>query len=489
MNCVDYLLRDNVSSEKLFVLGPKETLSFKLLRERVAKLAQWIKEEFGQGKKIVLISPNSNFFIVSYLAVMKSGNVVVPLNPAIEKEGLDYVIEQGEVTFGFMSHIVVRRLQPDIEIIIDEKKLARIEEELHAANWVVENSFDENSLAQIIYTSGSTALPKGVMLSHKNIKANTSSIIEYLKLTAYDIMEVVLPFFYCYGLSLLHTHLKVRGSIVMNNNFIFLGSVINDLKKYNCTGFAGVPSHFQILLRKSDSFVKSEFPSLKYVTQAGGKLHKVFIEEFGNHFPNVNFFVMYGQTEATARLSYLPPERLDDKLGSLGKGIPGVQLEVVDSEGIPVIPGVVGEIIAKGDNVMLGYFKDAQATQETIKNGWLYTGDLAKVDEDGFIYHAARRKEIIKIGGRRVSPKEIEEVLVSMHGVVDCTIEGVDDAILGEAIKAILVVNTTDHTITADAVKAYCSTKLASYKIPGVIEFNDRVEVNAAGKKVKKKSI
>ncbi len=489
MNCVDYLIKDTWNSEKLFVLGPKETLSFQMLQERVMKLTQWIKTEVGHGEKIVLISPNSSFFIISYLAIMKSGNVVVPLNPAIEKDGLDYVVEQGEVKFGFISQVVVRRLQPDIECVIDENKLTQIEDELSCVNWHIENGFDENALAQIIYTSGSTALPKGVMLSHKNIKVNTNAIIEYLELTELDIMEVVLPFFYCYGLSLLHTHLKVGGSIVINNNFIFLGSVINDLKKYNCTGFAGVPSHFQILLRKSDSFIKSEFPALRYVTQAGGKLHTVFIEEFRNYFPTVDFFVMYGQTEATARLSYLPPDRLADKLGSLGKGIPGVQLKVVNHDGNPVLPGEVGEIIARGDNVMLGYYKDAVATHEALKDGWLYTGDLAKVDADGFIYHAARRKEIIKVGGKRVSPKEIEEVLVAMEGVVDCTIEAVDDPILGEAIKAILVVNNTNQAITADAIRAYCSTKLASYKIPGVIDFKERVEVNAAGKKVKKKAV
>jgi len=489
MNCVDYLIKDTWNSEKLFVLGPKETLSFQMLQERVMKLTQWIKTEVGHGEKIVLISPNSSFFIITYLAIMKSGNVVVPLNPAIEKDGLDYVVEQGEVKFGFISQVVVRRLQPDIECVIDENKLTQIEDELSCVNWHIENGFDENALAQIIYTSGSTALPKGVMLSHKNIKVNTNAIIEYLELTELDIMEVVLPFFYCYGLSLLHTHLKVGGSIVINNNFIFLGSVINDLKKYNCTGFAGVPSHFQILLRKSDSFIKSEFPALRYVTQAGGKLHTVFIEEFRNYFPTVDFFVMYGQTEATARLSYLPPDRLADKLGSLGKGIPGVQLKVVNHDGNPVLPGEVGEIIARGDNVMLGYYKDAVATHEALKDGWLYTGDLAKVDADGFIYHAARRKEIIKVGGKRVSPKEIEEVLVAMEGVVDCTIEAVDDPILGEAIKAILVVNNTNQTITADAIRAYCSTKLASYKIPGVIDFKERVEVNAAGKKVKKKAV
>ena len=127
----------------------------------------------------------------------------------------------------------------------------------------------------------------------KLLRSNTTSIIEYLNLTSEDIIECVLPFFYCYGLSLLHTHLKVKGKIVLNNNFIFLGSVINDLNKYKCTGFAGVPSHFQILLRKSENFKKSEFPNLRYVTQAGGKLHNVFIEEFREAFPLIDFIVMY----------------------------------------------------------------------------------------------------------------------------------------------------------------------------------------------------
>lgn len=487
MNCVDYLLKDVLDHDKLFVLGARETISFKDLQKRVLKLANWLKDTIGQGQKVALLSPNGNFFIITYLAIMKSGNTVVPLNPAIEKEGLNYIVEQAEIQYGFIAKVVERRLQPTIKKVINEDGLALIEAKGAESEWEFDRAFDEHVPAQIIYTSGSTALPKGVMLSHKNIIANTDSIIEYLHLSDTDIMEVVLPFFYCYGLSLLHTHLKVGGSVVLNNNFIFLGSVINDLKKYKCTGFAGVPSHFQILLRKSDSFIKSEFPALKYVTQAGGKLHKVFIEEFRNYFPAVDFFVMYGQTEATARLSYLPPERLDDKLGSLGKGIPGVELKVINGDGQPVAPGEIGEIVAKGDNVMLGYFKDEAATNATLRDGWLYTGDLAKVDEDGFIYHAARRKEIIKVGGKRVSPKEIEEVLVSMEEVVDCTIEAVEDAVLGEAIKAILVINKNDHAITVDTVKGYCSQKLAAYKIPGIIEFRDKVEVNAAGKKVKRK--
>src|SRR5690606_24156686 len=148
-------------------------------------------------------------------------------------------------------------------------------------------------------------------------------------------------------LSLLHTHLRVGGSMVLNNSFIFLGSVINDLKTYKCTGFAGVPSHFQILLKKSQSFKDTEFPDLRYVTQAGGKLHNVFIEEFVQAFPNIAFYVMYGQTEATARLSYLPPDMIAKKPGSIGKAIPGVTLKIVDAAGDKVQLGEEGELMAK----------------------------------------------------------------------------------------------------------------------------------------------
>ncbi len=485
MNCIDYLLPKQIEESEIFVLGTGEQLSFYKIEQQVSKLSAIIRDKFGLGNKFILLSPNNNFFIISYLAIMKSGNVVVPLNPATESESLEFIKEQSGVKLAFIPKLMQRRIQVDFNSIWSEDDIKDLMANESIQPMSEEEGFDPDTLAQIIYTSGSTALPKGVMISHKNIIANTSSIVEYLNLSSDDIMEVVLPFFYCYGLSLLHTHLKVKGKIVLNNNFIFLGSVINDLKKYKCTGFAGVPSHFQILLRKSDTFVNSEFPDLRYVTQAGGKLHTVFIEEFQHAFPNTEFIVMYGQTEATARLSYLPPEKLKDKSGSIGKGIPGVELKVVDGDGVPTKPGVVGEIIARGDNVMLGYFLDDTSTDETLKDGWLYTGDLAKVDEDGYIYHAARRKEIIKVGGRRVSPKEIEEVIVSIPGVVDCTIEAIADDILGEAIKATLVKNETDESLNADMVKEFCSKKLAAYKIPHFFEFETKMKVNSAGKKVR----
>ena len=343
-------------------------------------------------------------------------------------------------------------------------------------------------VALLTTTSGTTGIPKGVMISHRNLTANTESIVTYLKLGSDDRMLVVLPFYYCYGLSLLHTHLRVGGSIVFNNSFIFIGGVIRDLLEHKCTGFAGVPSHFQILLRKSDNFKTTRFPDLRYVTQAGGKLAPIFIDEFRNSHPEITFIVMYGQTEATARLSYLPPELYEAKKGSMGKGIPGVELKVVDEKGELIKPGEIGEVIAMGDNIMLGYFGDEEGTRNAIRNGWLFTGDLGTVDDDGYIFLTARKKEIIKVGGKRISPKEIEAVILEIPEVVDCTIEGVEDEIQGEALKATVVIrsdNGRDETI--ERIKYHCTRHLALYKVPQIFEIKEQLVIAATGKKIKGK--
>jgi long-chain acyl-CoA synthetase len=480
MNAVDYFFEKTKDLKKLFVVG-REEISFEDLHFNVLLLASSLVNEIGTGKNILLLSINNVFFITAYLAIIKSGNTCIPLDPNIEKDNFNYITNLTKPALAFMSASVSTRLS-------DESLKIRLPDEKDTKNSEIKSfpETDAQTVAEIIFTSGSTGKPKGVMLSHKNLVANTTSIIEYLKLGATDRMLVVLPFYYCYGLSLLHTHLRTGGSLVLNNSFIFLGSVINDLKKYRCTGFAGVPSHFQVLLRKSNSFKSTAFPDLRYVTQAGGKLSTVFIDEFKDAFPDTLFYVMYGQTEATARLSYLPPELYPTKKGSLGKGIPGVQLKVVDESGKEVNPGETGEIIASGDNIMKGYLNDPSETKKTIRNDWLYTGDLATVDEDGCIFHAARKKEILKAGGIRISPKEIEDVIVQLQEVVDCSIEGINDDILGESIKAIIVVNNIqDSFLNEEKVKIHCAKHLATYKIPQFIEFKNKMEVSSSGKKVK----
>lgn len=485
MNVFNYFFESTKDLQKDFLLGSKETISFVKLYKDSLKIASYLKKTVGEGQNIVLISPNSVFFIAAYLGILKSGNVCVPLNFAIEQNNLDYILNKTESTTVFISKGLESKFKFNQKVqLIDQEELLKIIGDQEIINF--NSNFDEDQLAEIIFTSGSTGEPKGVMISHKNIIANTNSIIEYLKLSSTDIMEVVLPFFYCYGLSLLHTHLKVGGSIVLNNSFIFLGTVINDLKKYKCTGFAGVPSHFQILLKKSQSFKTIEFPDLKYVTQAGGKLHAVFIRDFVKSFPKTEFWIMYGQTEATARLSYLSPEFVKTKDTSIGKAIPGVEFKIVNDKGEEIGIGEEGELLAKGDNIMLGYYKDEISTSNTIKNGWLHTGDMAKMDEDGFFYLVARKKEIIKVGGKRVSPKEIEEVILSVPEVVDCTIMGIEDELLGEAIEATVVLTKImDNNLMKERILQICSKNLAHYKIPQKIVFTTSIKMSQTGKKIK----
>lgn len=483
MNCVDYLFENTSEFHKDLVIGTQETISYQSVFESSYLLAGFLQEKIGTGKSILLVTQNSSFYIIAYLGIIKSGNICVPLNPSIEQNNFDFISKKTKCKLGFISNVVAKRLEISIDIISESNYLSDLGGHILEKN--LNEDFDGNQIAEIIFTSGSTALPKGVMLTHNNIISNTNSIIRYLNLNENDIIQVVLPFFYCYGLSLLHTHIRIGGQLVLNNNFIFLASTINDINKYKCTGFAGVPSHFQILLRKTELFKKTEFPTLRYVTQAGGKLHNAFIKEFIETFPSISFFVMYGQTEATARLSYLDPEMLTEKLGSLGKGIPGVELKVVNNKGDIVIPGEIGEIIAKGENVMPGYFDDPIETSLALRDGWLYTGDLGTIDEDGYIFLTARKKEIIKVGGNRISPKEIEEVINMIPGVIDCSIEAIPDKLLGEGIKSTIVINEKGKEITPEYIKQFCSARLAAYKIPTSIVFKDTMEINAIGKKTK----
>jgi acyl-CoA synthetase (AMP-forming)/AMP-acid ligase II len=439
----------------------------------------------GTDKHIILLSVNNLFFVKMYLAIIKSGNICIPLDPGIEKENYRYIHELTEPKLIFLTREVEKRLELNSDQAWYPDTLPSSEE--NYTDEIPGSEFDRERCAEIIFTSGSTGKPKGVMISHKNLIANTSSIVEYLQLTSDDRMLVVLPFYYCYGLSLLHTHLRVGGSIVFNNSFIFLGGVLKSLIDYKCTGFAGVPSHFQILLRKSDSFKQTRFPDLKYVTQAGGKLAPVFIDEFRQAHPEVRFIVMYGQTEATARLSWLPPEVYDRRKGSMGRGIPGVELKVVNEKGELIRPGETGEVIARGDNIMMGYFADEEGTKNAIRNGWLYTGDLGTVDEDGYIYLTARSKEIIKVRGKRISPKEIEAVILALPEVIDCTIEGVEDEIEGEMLKATVTVRKENaESLTRERLIQHCSQHLALFKVPQVYEFRDNLTISATGKKIKK---
>jgi acyl-CoA synthetase (AMP-forming)/AMP-acid ligase II len=334
-----------------------------------------------------------------------------------------------------------------------------------------------------MFTSGTTARPKAVRVTHRNIQANTDSIVAYLDLRDTDHMMVILPFFYCFGTSLLHTHLRVGASLAISNSFTFPETTLDMMESSGCTGFAGVPSSFQLLLRIS-TFKKRALPKLRLIQQAGGRLQDVLIEELAAAKPDAKIYVMYGQTEATARLSYLPPAMLRAKLGSVGRGIPGVELSVLGEDGRPVLPGGVGEIFARGDSISPGYFNDPAATAEKFIGGALRTGDLATVDEEGYIFIVDRKDDFIKSWGYRVSSQEVESCVLQLPDIVSAAAVGMPNLASGEAIYVFVTVRP-EVVLTTDAIKAHCREHLAKHMIPEVVRIIDKMPLNSSGKIVK----
>jgi acyl-CoA synthetase (AMP-forming)/AMP-acid ligase II len=268
--------------------------------------------------------------------------------------------------------------------------------------------------------------------------------------------------------------------LVLENNLLFPHKVVQRIADESASGFSGVPSTFALLLGRV-KLGDYDLSSLRYLTQAGGPMAPALTEKLIGEIPHADLFVMYGQTEATARLSYLPPSDLSRKRGSVGIPIPGVEIEIRDKEGRPVDVGVAGEICARGENIMQGYWRDQEKTSSVVKNGWLYTGDLAHFDEDGYIYIEGRSSDMIKAGANRISPKEIEEIILELSEIQEVAVIGVPDDLLGEVIKAFIVV-AKGKVLDKKQVQLHCKNNLASYKIPKYIEFIDELPKTASGK-------
>jgi acyl-CoA synthetase (AMP-forming)/AMP-acid ligase II len=339
---------------------------------------------------------------------------------------------------------------------------------------------DPEQAAAIIYTSGTTGAPKGVTLSHRNFGANVVSILDYLQLSDADRIVNVLPFYYSYGNSVLHTHLAAGGCVILENSLAYPHAVLQRMVDERATGFSGVPSTFALLLNR----VKLEhydLSALRYLTQAGGPMSPAHIRRLRQVLPHAKLFVMYGQTEATARITYLPPEKLDAKLGSVGIAIPGVEVQIRDECDREVAPDEAGEICVRGANVMQGYWNDPRESARVLIDGWLHTGDIARRDKDGYIFIVGRRSDMIKTGAHRVSPQEIEEVIAELDGVAEVAAVGVADEILGEVIKAVIVPRA-GCALDKRGVQAHCHARLALYKVPKHVEFVAELPKTASGK-------
>lgn len=339
---------------------------------------------------------------------------------------------------------------------------------------------DPAAPAAIVYTSGTTGAPKGVTLSHGNLDHNTAAIVEYLQLGADDRGVTVLPFWYAYGASVLHTHLAAGAFLAVETNSQYPQLVVEALERERATGFSGVPSTFALLLEHG-RLDQADLSALRYLTQAGGAMAPVLTRRLRAALPKARLFIMYGQTEASARLTFLDPDRVDRKPGAVGRPVAGVELAIRHADGSSAAPGEEGEVWARGGNVMAGYWRAPEATAQVLRDGWLRTGDLGRIDAEGDLWLAGRRSDLIKTGAHRVHPLDVEQVIAELPGVREVAVCGVDDDLLGQAVAALVVADPA-QVQGEMAVKAHCRAHLPTYKIPRVVRFVDALPRTASGK-------
>jgi long-chain acyl-CoA synthetase len=490
MNFAQALLNNSADDEKTALFTQQGDVTYGELRAAARRTAAYLLARgLRPGDRVLLAGESSLFWVQSYLGIALAGGVSVPAAVPVVPEFFGGMMQATEPRFACVQAKWLRRLDTELngcELVISDARPASLKGGLEVAltGEMPDAGNDDalpretDDLAVIMFTSGSTATPRGVMVSHGNILGNTEDIIKSLNIGPDDRVMAVLPFYYCFGTSLLHTHLKAAASVVIDNRFLFPEKVLQNMVETGCTTLAGVPSTYQILLRRS-SLKKMEFPALKKLQQAGGKLAQPFIDELEEALPTARLYVMYGQTEATARLSCVSPEDRHAHPGSIGKGLASVQLRVLDKAGSPVKPGQVGEIVATGPNITLGYWQDDEATSRTFTGG-LHTGDLATVDDDGFIIIVDRARDFLKCGGKRVSCRQIEETLLHFSGMTEAAVVGVPDMVLGEAV-CLFAVHPEGEARREELMK-FCERELDHILLPKRMVFLDEMPRNSSGK-------
>jgi len=484
--------------EKVALVHEEVRATYREINAKANQLADWLmRQGITPGDRVVLLLENSLEYVIGYYGGLKAGAGIAPVSTDIKSNGLRYLLGELEakviISSGKFEDMLLESAPPHLGlplVLLKNPKHGGTEQGIFSWDDLVDEgvfsnpglNIDPASLGSIIFTSGSTGRPKGVVLAHENIAANVHSICQYLHLTEKDIQMAVLPFYYVMGKSLLNTHFAVGGRVVINNKFTFPVAVLKQMAEEKVTGFSGVPSTYAYLLHRSPlAAYRDKLPNLRYCSQAGGHMSRQVKEELRKALPvHTDIYIMYGATEASARLAYLEPARFKEKIDSIGKAIPGVHLKILDEKGMEVPVGQIGELVASGANIMKGYWRDVEATDKVLDKHGYHTGDLCYQDEEGFFYLVGRKDNLLKVGGHRVSPREIEDVIMGTGVVSEVAVLGIPDAILGTRLVALITPKSS--RCSAEEILALCVEKLPKHQIPTEIKLLAALPKKANGK-------
>jgi len=427
------------------------------------------------GDRVLLAAETGISYLVGLCGILQAGGLAVPVNPADPLARRQWIAKDAGCQWAVTA-------DPRLDVGLNsDRVLAAMDEgppERHAGFQNIK--LDPDGEAMIIYTSGTTGQPKGVVLTHRGLLINAADVVQYLRLNSADKVLIFLPTAYSYTLSQLLTAVLASAQIIFLPNMFHPTYFSHSIKRHGITGFGGVPTTFNLLCDYLEK--KNEtLPSLRFVMNAGGPLLPSTMAKLIALLPGVQIFNCYGCTEIGPRATYLPPDEVVRRLGSIGKALPSVRLRVVQEDGTDVQPGGIGEIVLKGPTLMKGYYCNPEATARAITSEYFYTGDLATVDEDGFVYFKGRKDDVFRSGDAKVSPVEVEDVLLRHPDILEAVVVGMPHQTLGMVPKAIVVAKS-GRSLDDSEIRRWCMNLLPQHCVPKVIEMRNTLEKSLTGK-------
>ncbi|MED4582362.1 long-chain-fatty-acid--CoA ligase [Brevibacillus choshinensis] len=465
-----------------------ESTTYAELDQQVEFLAASLaKRGIGKGDAVALLVDNRPHFVSAYYAILRVGAAVVPMNPIYTPREIGYILSNSKAK----AVIALSALEPvlselqdqlsDLELLIyteaagDALTVDQLIQEQETE--YDEPERDENDLAVILYTSGTTGQPKGAMLSHKNMDSNAEAMGILFELEPDDRMVAVLPMFHVFCMTVcLNGPIRSGATILIVQRFHPV-EVVNVLRDQKASCFAGVPTMYNYMLQLPTA-TRADFATIRVCCSGGASMPVELLHKFEEKY-GVKIMEGYGLSEAAPATAF-NPIRGTRKPGSVGIDLPGVINKVIDPEGNEVTRGEVGELVVFGPNVMLGYLGLPEETNAALRNGWLHTGDLARMDEEGYVYIVDRKKDMILVDGYNVYPREVEEVLYQHPAIIEAAVIGIPDEVHGEAVKAFVALK--EIAVSQEDIVAFCTDKLAKYKIPRQVEFVAELPKNSTGK-------
>jgi amino acid adenylation domain-containing protein len=489
----DYLEQAaRVAGEKIALVRGSARLTFGAIDRRANHLAHVLVERgVGRGDRVIVFGENTVETVVAFWAVLKANAVVSIVNPQTKAEKLAYYLNDCRaaclVTDEHLGDVwrAAAAQAPHLKAVIAGPGDPAFATEREAPPRRTGLDVD---LAAIIYTSGSTGDPKGVMLTHRNMLAAATSISGYLRMQDDDVILGVLPLAFDYGLYQLIMSTRVGARLVLGRSFAFPAQVLQSMVDEGVTGFPGVPTVFAVLAELK-GLREFDLSRVRFVTNTAAALPLKHILVLRDLFPTARIYSMYGLTECK-RCTYLPPEDIDRKPTSVGIAIPNTELWLIDDDGHRVGANTVGQLVIRGATVMRGYWEKPEETARKLKPGplpgeaVLHTGDLCRLDDDGYLYFVGRMDDIIKSRGEKVAPKEVEHVLYNITGVRDAAVIGVPDDILGSAVKAFVVLEA-GAALTEKDIQRECQARLENFMVPKFVEIVPDLPRTGTGKILK----